>query len=55
MIGYRSINAEIPYKFQILVGCGTRTRVKERGEENCIPNHPSKGSVDEVKSGSGTG
>ena len=54
-VGYRGINAESPYRLKISVGCGARTRVKEKGEGKGISNHPSKGSTEEVKSGSRTG
>ena len=45
-MGDRGINTERPYKVDISVGYGARTYVKERGEGNGKPNHPSKGPVD---------
>ena len=43
-----------PDRVEISVGCRNRTCVKERVEENGIPNHPSNRPAEEVNVGSGT-
>ena len=43
-----------PDRVKISVGCRTRTCVKERVEENGIPNYSSNRPAEEVNVGSGT-
>ena len=42
------------YKVKTSVGCGAQTCVKERVEENEIPNHQSKRPLEKVNFGSWT-